>query len=64
MWMRQESEGASDLPQSILNVVVIVALVILIVLLVFARRWMRRAVYNSMNQPGKQKSAIQKWLGW
>ncbi len=52
------------MPQSILNVVLIVALVVLIVLLAFARRWMRRAVYVKMNQPGKQKSAIQKWFGW
>jgi hypothetical protein len=52
------------LPQSIVNILVIVALVALIVVLVYARRQMRRAVYNKMNQPGKQKSAIQKWLGW
>ncbi len=52
------------MPQIILNVLLIVALVAVVVLLAFARMWMRRAVYNKMNQPGKQKSAIQKWFGW
>lgn len=52
------------MPQSIVNILVIVGLVILMALLVYARTKMRRAVYNKMNQPGKQKSAIQKWFGW
>lgn len=30
----------------------------------YARRAMRRAVYQKMNQPGKQKSALQKFFGW
>jgi hypothetical protein len=52
------------MPQSVINVLVVAGLVILIGLLAFARRWMRSALYDKMNQPGKQKSAIQKWLGW
>lgn len=46
------------------QVLVIVGMVILIVLLMYARRAMRRAVYQKMNQPGKPKSALQKFFGW
>lgn len=42
----------------------IVGAVALIVVAVVSRRLLRRKVYQQMNQPGKQKSAIQKFFGW
>lgn len=51
------SPVAQDIIYGVVAVVVIVAGV-------FARAWMRRAVYAKMNQPGKKKSALQKFFGW
>jgi hypothetical protein len=46
------------------QVLLVVGAVVLIVVAVVARGWMRQKVYQQMNQPGKKKSAIQKFFGW
>jgi glucose uptake protein GlcU len=52
------------MPPIVQDVILGVAAVVVIVAGVFARAWMRKAVYEKMNQPGKKKSALQKFFGW
>jgi hypothetical protein len=49
---------------AIQNILYGVGGIVLIGAAMAARVWMRRAVYAKMNQPGKQKSALQKFFGW
>ncbi len=50
--------------QAIQDAIYVVGALVVIGVAVAARTWMRRAVYAKMNQPGKQKSALQKFFGW
>jgi hypothetical protein len=52
------------MPQAVQDTLYIIGGVALIAVALVARVWMRRAVYAKMNQPGKQKSALQKFFGW
>ena len=52
------------MPQVVENALIIVGCIVVLAGAVSARVWMRRAVYQKMNQPGKQKSALQKFFGW
>ena len=52
--------GDMDISQ----VLLIVGALVVIVLAVFARSFLRQKVYQQMNQPGKKKSALQKFFGW
>lgn len=49
---------------TIAQVLLLVGGLALIVVAVVARGWMRQKLYQQMNQPGKKKSAIQRFFGW
>ena len=46
------------------QLLLVVGAVVVIVAAVVARIFLRQKLYQRMNQPGKQKSALQKFFGW